>query len=368
MQIKTMNNQYVVIMAGGVGSRFWPASREDNPKQFHDILGVGKSLIRMTFERFRKLCSDDHILVVTNEKYKSLVLQHLPELSENQVLCEPSRNNTAPSVAYTAFRLHAMNAEANFVIAPSDALIFDEETFIQTISAGLEFTQNHDAILTLGIKPTSPHTGYGYIQCDVENLSANSRHQISKVNEFKEKPDLNTAEQYYQKGNYLWNAGIFLFRTSTILDSFKKYAPEIFALLSQGQNVYNTVEESAFINEYYPKTPGVSVDYAIMEKADNVYTIPSDFGWSDVGSWSALHENLTNDKNGNVVQADVSDIEASRNSLFRLPKDKILVARGLEDFIVVDEGDVLLIYPKSDEQDIKKVRARLEDANLKDFL
>lgn len=343
------NNTYVAIMAGGVGSRFWPGSRESKPKQFLDILGVGKSLIRMTYERFLHLCPSENIFIVTHKKYKWQVLEHIPELSENQVLCEPSRNNTAPSVAYTAFKLHALNPNANFVIAPSDHVILKEDAFISKLQEALAFSEKKDALLTLGIQPTRPDTGYGYINFGEEVDSA-----VFKVNSFREKPNAQTAQQYLDSGDYLWNAGIFIWRTATVLNAFKENAPEIYELLKAGEPFYNTPEEQHFIDENYPKTTKISVDYAIMEKADNIYTLPADIGWSDLGTWASLHAELEKDENENVSNSTEIQLSETKNCLVRLPKDKFALIRGLEDFMIIDEGDILMIYPKSKEQEIKK--------------
>ena len=343
------NNTYVAIMAGGVGSRFWPGSRESKPKQFLDILGVGKSLIRMTYERFLHLCPSENIFIVTHKKYKQQVLEHIPELSENQVLCEPSRNNTAPSVAYTAFKLHALNPDANFVIAPSDHVILKEDAFISKLQEALAFSEKKDALLTLGIQPTRPDTGYGYINFGEEVDSA-----VFKVNSFREKPNAQTAQQYLDSGDYLWNAGIFIWRTASILNAFKANAPEIYELLKAGEDFYNTTEEQDFIDKNYPETPKISVDYAIMEKADNIYTLPADIGWSDLGTWASLHAELEKDENENVSNSTEIQLSETKNCLIRLPKDKFALIRGLEDFMIIDEGDILMIYPKSKEQEIKR--------------
>ncbi|MEL6355744.1 MAG: mannose-1-phosphate guanylyltransferase, partial [Bacteroidota bacterium] len=278
------NHTYVAIMAGGVGSRFWPASREARPKQFLDILGDGKSLLRLTFERFLKLTSADKIFIVTNGRYRQQVMEHLPELEANQILCEPSRNNTAPCVAYTAFKLHGLDPEANFVIAPSDALILNETLFVENLRQALAYTAQHDALLTLGISPDRPHTGYGYIQFEAENDQG-----VYPVARFTEKPDSETAKGFLADGRYLWNAGIFIWRAKSILAAYEQYAPEIYALLQQGVGCYNTAEEQAFIDEFYPQTPSISVDYAIMENAKNIKVIPAQFGWSDLGAWGALY-------------------------------------------------------------------------------
>jgi len=344
-------NTYVAIMAGGVGSRFWPASREERPKQFLDILGVGKSLIRLTFERFLKLCPAEHIFIVTNKQYAGLVKEHLPELGDNQILTEPSRNNTAPCIAYTAFKLRALDPQANLVVAPSDHVILKEEAFIDTLQKGLAFTAREDALLTLGIQPTRPDTGYGYIEVGQEPSGEGPR----PVSAFREKPDRATAEEYLAKGNYYWNAGIFVWRVESLLRAFERHAGEIHRILGEGANRYNTPGEQAFIDQAYPTTPSISVDYAIMEKADNVYTIPSDFGWSDLGTWASLYAESPKNEDGNVLQGNRIHTVDAKDSLLRAPADKLLVVGGLEDYIVVDEGDVLLIWPKSREQEIKGV-------------
>ena len=349
------SNTYVAIMAGGIGSRFWPASREARPKQFMDILGVGKSLIRLTFERFLKLCPAENIFIVTNGLYKDLVKEHLPELTDNQILCEPSRNNTGPCVAYTAFKLHALNPAANFVVAPSDHVILKEEAFIAHLQTALAFTEKNEAIVTLGIQPSRPDTGYGYINFDKQAVAGD----IYKVKQFREKPDFKTAAQYLSSGDYLWNAGIFVWSTQTILRAFSSLSPDIHSILQAGAKYYNTEEEQAFIDRAYPTTPSISVDYAILEKSPNVYTIPAEIGWSDLGTWASLHAEQEQDNRGNVIQGDVEAINVS-NSLVRIPRGKLAVIKGLEDYIIVDEGDVLLIWPKGDEQGIKSVTEQLK--------
>ena len=269
-------------MAGGVGSRFWPASTEDTPKQFLDILGVGKSLLRLTFERFLNLVPADRILIVTNKKYKALTQFHLPELPEENILCEPSRNNTAPCVAYTALRLRAANPDAVFVTAPSDHIILKEETFLQKITEAFEYVESINAIVTLGIQPTRPDTGYGYIEvADTDHAEAK---KIYKVASFKEKPNVDIAQSYLDAGNYLWNGGIFIWKAEDLINSFKLNAPDIINVLTEDESKFATPDEQSYIDRVYPNTPSISVDYAILEKADNVYTVPADIGWSDLGT------------------------------------------------------------------------------------
>ena len=343
-------------MAGGIGSRFWPASRTERPKQFLDILGVGKSLIRLTFERFLQLTTADRIFIVTNGIYKDLVKEHLPEIADNQILCEPSRNNTGPCVAYTAFKLKALDPEANFVVAPSDHIILKEDIFLDKIRKALSYTAENNALVTLGIEPSRPDTGYGYINFETEADTG-----VHKVIQFTEKPQLEKAKEFVASGQYLWNAGIFIWKAEHILASFKQHAEEIYTILSKGMNDYNTENEQAFVDENYPKTPSISVDYAIMEKAENIFTIPASFGWSDLGTWASLHAESDKDEQGNVINGDrVLHYDLS-NSLVRMPANKLAVIKGLDDFIVIDEGDVLLIYPKSKEQEVKAIRNTVKE-------
>ncbi len=358
---------YVAIMAGGVGSRFWPASRTAKPKQFLDILGVGKSLLQMTYERFLPLCPPEHLFVVTNAIYRDIVIEQLPGISPSQILCEPSRNNTAPCVAYTAFRLWAQDPDANFVVAPSDHLIVDNALFIRTLRKALAFTAAHRAIVTLGIEPHGPHTGYGYIQYDSRPLDGGQPQRLPedpdslhRVIRFTEKPDLLTAQQFLNEGNYLWNAGIFVWSAEAILDAFKQHAGDIYSILEKGIPFYNTSEEQAFIDRVYPQTPNISVDYAILEKSDQIYTIPSHFGWSDLGSWGAMHSEVAKDDAGNVLTGGRLLLYNVTDSLVRTPADKLVILKDLHDYIVVDEGDVLMVFPKSAEQEIKKVTSDVE--------
>ena len=354
--MQNSGNTYVAIMAGGVGSRFWPGSREARPKQFLDMLGVGKSLLRLTFERFLPLCPASNIFIVTNAAYRNLVKQQLPELSDSQILGEPSRNNTGPCIAYTAFKLAGLNPDANMVVAPSDHIVLKEDVFRQKISQALHFAAGNNALVTLGITPSRPDTGYGYIQFD-----AAAEPGIYKVARFTEKPKLTDAQDFVASGQYVWNAGIFIWNVKNVLRAFENYSPEIFHILGKGKSVYNTPGEQAFIDQNYPGTPNISVDFAIMEKASNVYTIPADFGWSDLGTWASLHHECPKDKNGNVLQGDHILASDVRDSLVRAPKGKLVVIKDLNNYIVVDEPDVLLIYPKSKEQEIKQVTVRVKE-------
>jgi mannose-1-phosphate guanylyltransferase len=342
-------------MAGGIGSRFWPSSTSDRPKQFLDILGVGKSLIRMTFERCLGVVSPDHIFIVTNEKYKDLVLKHLPELPENNVLCEPSMNNTAPCIAYTALRIKALDPNAVFAVLPSDHVILKEDAYVQILNQAFNFASENEVLVTLGIKPTRPDTGYGYIKyVPSEDGSA------SKVVLFKEKPDVVTAQKYVDSGEYLWNAGMFIWSVKSIIKSFERNSGDILAILSKDLSKYNTILEQDYIDKVYPETENISIDYAILERADNVYTIPADIGWSDLGTWSSLHAYMsdTDDKvkiGNNIHLIDSNDIIVMSNN------DKTIVIKGLENYIIVDEENALLIYPKADEQEIKRVVQKLTE-------
>jgi len=358
--MKAKDNYYVAIMAGGVGSRFWPASREKLPKQFLDIIGVGKSLIRLTFERFEKIIPKDRIFVVTNKTYKSLVEEHIPEMPPENIITEPSRNNTAPCVAYTAMRLKAVNEDAVFVVAPSDHIIMKEEPFRDKILQALDFASRNEAILTLGINPSRPDTGYGYIESSGEKLELD----IERVQSFREKPDLETARSYLASHNYYWNAGIFVWSVKTILNAFKANAKEIYDILAQDQSKYNTDAEQQYIDEVYPNTPSISVDYAIMEHATNVYTIPMDIGWSDLGTWNALHAYLNKDQQNSVILGANTMLIDSKDCIVRSDASKLVVIKGLEDYIVIDENDVLLIYPKSEEQAIKELRKGIDKSEF----
>ncbi|MEQ1745289.1 MAG: mannose-1-phosphate guanylyltransferase [Saprospiraceae bacterium] len=348
------NTTYVAIMAGGVGSRFWPGSREARPKQFLDMLGVGKSLLRLTFERFLPICPASNIFIVTNAAYRDLVRQQLPELSDNQIIGEPSRNNTAPCIAYTALKLAALDPNANMVVAPSDHVVLHEAVFCEKIKQALAFAGSRRALVTLGIQPSRPDTGYGYIQCGPAVEAG-----VYAVERFTEKPDLDNARRFVDSGQYLWNAGIFVWNLQTILSAYQRFAPDIYQILEQGRGLFNTPGEQGFIEQHYPTTPDISVDFAIMEKADNVFTLPADFGWSDLGTWASLHTERPQDENGNVFQSQTIVAQGVKNCLVRAPEGKLVVLKNLDGYIVVDEGDVLLVWPKSEEQAIKQVRSEV---------
>ena len=350
---------YVLIMAGGIGSRFWPKSRNHFPKQFIDILGTGESLLQLTYQRFLKVCPNENILILTNAGYAELVKAQLPAVLEDNILLEPSRNNTAPCIAYATYKILQKNTEANIVVAPSDHLILKEDVFIGKVNQALAFAESNDALLTLGISPTRPDTGYGYIEY-LEDEGARNKEQgleteIKKVAAFKEKPVLEKAQEYVNSGNYLWNAGIFIWKAANLQKAFEKYAPEIDTLFKSGNDVYNTPDEAQFIMDQYSTSPDISIDYAILEKADNIYTLPADIGWSDLGTWASLHAIAEQDEQQNVYNSEHIHLNETRNCMINLPKGKAAVIRGLDNFIVVDDENVLMIYPKSEEQEIKGV-------------
>lgn len=351
-------------MAGGVGSRFWPKSRNDFPKQFIDILGTGKSLLQQTFERFSSSVECNKIYVITNESYKPLVEEQIPDLPEANIICEPSRNNTAPCIAYAAFKLNKENPNAVMVIVPSDHLILKENEYQRIIDQAVSFAKKNKVLVTLGVQPTRPDTGYGYIQFEKKDES-----DIFKVNSFKEKPNLILAEEYLQSDQYLWNAGMFIWKASDILQAIEDLAPEIYGLFQKGINFYNTDSEKEFISQNYPLSPNISIDFAILEKAKNVYTIPADIGWSDLGTWNSLHNisDQKDDKNNTLIAKKVFLVEVE-DCIISSSENKLVVINGLNDFIVVDDSNVLLIYPKSKEQEIKEITLQLKNNEEGRFL
>jgi len=343
-------NHYVVIMAGGIGTRFWPVSRVQFPKQFHDILGRGQTLIQETYNRFASFIPEENIYVVTNARYQKLVKQQLPALTDDQILLEPIGRNTAPCVAYAAYKIHARNPEGILVVAPSDHLIKKEEVFKEKILLGLRACAQNDIIMTLGIKPTRPDTGYGYIQY----IEDNQGRGYYKVKTFTEKPKLEVAKSFIESGDFVWNGGIFLFSARAIMQAYEEYLPDMAELFSDIRHIYYTPEEQAAINNLYSTCKNISIDYGIMERAENVHVIPADFGWSDLGTWGSVHENMEKDYHGNTVQA-TAVVYDSFNNVVHAPNGKLVVLKGLEDFIVVDTKDALLICKKEEEQFIKQI-------------
>lgn len=349
-------NYYAVLMAGGVGSRFWPISTTENPKQFHDMLGTGTTLIQKTFQRLNKFVPTENILILTNERYNDLVLEQLPMVQQDQVVLEPAMRNTAPCILYAALKIQKMNPDGLMIVAPSDHWIEDEDAFAKNVTACFDKCEQEAVMCTLGIQPTFPNTGFGYIEFD-----KNSEAQLKTVNQFREKPDYETAKEFLAQGNFLWNAGIFMWSVKTIVAAFKAYQPKQYDLFSAGMPAYNTADERVFIAENYPKAENISIDYAILEQSKAIYVLAATFDWNDLGTWGSLFDKLDKDADGNaVVNAQVLAEDASGN-MIRSPKDKIVVVDGLEDYIIVDKKDVLLIYPKSKEQDIKKVLNKVKD-------
>jgi mannose-1-phosphate guanylyltransferase len=349
-------NNYVAIMAGGIGSRFWPISRTDFPKQFLDILNTGRTLIQSTFDRFAKFIPVENIYIVTFEQYKDIVAQQIPELPAENILCEPSRKNTAPCVAYIAYKLQQLNPNANLICAPSDHLIADEEGFEKICTHALGFTAHIKALITLGIKPTHPNTGYGYIQYEQQEVSEN----VYKVKTFTEKPDLELAKTFMASGDFLWNAGIFVWQVKNVIKAFEKYLPELTEVFEAEKANFNTDKENEAIQRIYPQCVNISIDYGVMEKADNVYIIPSSFGWSDLGTWGSAYDNLGKDYLDNAVAGNnVVVIDATKN-IVHADNKKLVVLQGLDDFIVVDTKDVLLICRKDKEQEIKEYVAEIK--------
>lgn len=348
-------NNYVAIMAGGIGSRFWPVSRLNLPKQFLDILNVGKTLIQATYERFAQFIPPENIYVVTAIQYKDIVARQLPSLNSENIVCEPSRKNTAPCIAYISYKLQQLNPESNLICAPADHLILDNTSFIKVSLEALGFTKKNNALVTLGIKPFQPNTGYGYIQYEEHAISDN----IYKVKTFTEKPDLELAKTFITSGDFLWNAGIFVWKTKNIISAFEKYLPETHELFDGAKKVMNTEKEADAIELIYPLCVNISIDYGILEKADNVYVIPSTFGWSDLGTWGSAYENLEKDYMENAVAADNVILFDSTKNVVHSNGEKLILLQGLDDFIVVDTKDALLVCKKDKEQHIKEYLAEI---------
>ena len=350
-------NYYAVLMAGGVGSRFWPVSTSSYPKQFHDMLGTGDTLIQKTFKRLNKFVPTENILILTNERYNDLVLEQLPLVTQEQVVLEPAMRNTAPCILYAALKIQKMNKDAVMIVAPSDHWIEDEDAFAKDVTTCFEKCENEEVLCTLGIKPTFPNTGFGYIEFEKEGSS-----DLKKVRQFREKPDYETAKEFLAQGNFLWNAGIFMWSVKTIVNAFENYQPKQYQLFESGTSCYNTEEEREFIKENYPKAENISIDYAILENSKSIFVLPATFDWNDLGTWGSLYDKLDKDSNQNaIVNSKVVSQEASGN-MIRSAKDKIVVVDGLKDYIIVDKEEVLLIYPKSKEQEIKQVLGKVKDA------
>jgi len=343
-------------MAGGVGSRFWPVSRTEFPKQFIDFFGVGKTLIQSTYERFLKICPPENIFIVTNEIYIDIVKEQLPDLKENQILAEPIMRNTAPCISYGSMKIASLNPNATIVVAPSDHTITNPDAFVAAIEQSLKAASENNCLITLGIKPSRPDTGYGYIQY-VEN-TLKTDEQIHKVKIFTEKPNIELAKSFIQSGDFLWNAGIFIWSAKSINDSFHKHLPDMHEIFLQGRALYNTENEKQFISDAYQQCTNISIDFAIMEKADNVYVLPAEFGWSDLGTWASIYDIAEHDYVGNaVIPTEKVMMFDSSNCMVNVPKDKLVILQGLHDYIVVESNNTLLICPRSEEQSIKQVVA-----------
>jgi len=345
-------NYYAILMAGGVGSRFWPVSTTEFPKQFHDMLGSGETLIQKTFSRLSKIIPVENILILTNERYNNLVLEQLPMVKQEQVLLEPAMRNTAPCILYASLKIQKQNPHAVMVVAPSDHWIEGEDEFSRNLQQCFDFCQKENALMTLGIKPTFPNTGFGYIEFD-----KNDANPIKKVNQFREKPDYATAKSFLEAGNFLWNGGIFIWSVKSIINAFEKFQPKMNNLFLNGNEAYNTSNENNFIKNNYHLAENISIDYAIMESATNVYVLPATFDWNDLGTWGSLHEKLEKDSNNNAVVNAKTVLENASNNIISTKKDKLVIIDGLNDYIIVDKDNVLLIYPKSKEQDIKRITA-----------
>jgi len=357
---------YAIIMAGGIGSRFWPLSRTKRPKQFLDILGIGKTLLQQTFDRFTELIPAENIYIVSNAEYRDLIIDQLPALPRENILLEPFRRNTAPCIDYANFRILQKDPEASIIVAPSDHLIMKEEAFLEQVRYGLEFVSEKQALLTLGIQPSRPETGYGYIQAVQKPVAGYENTDLKKVKTFTEKPNLEMAKIFYESGEFYWNAGIFLWSLPSIMKAFEKHEPEVHQLFQMGIGIYGTREEEQFIAETYERCKNISIDYAIMEKAENVYVFASDIGWSDLGTWGSLYEQMDADGQGNAVSGKHVFLYNSSGNVINVPEDKLVLLQGMDNYIVVESDGVLLICKKEEEQRIKEfvndIRSALGDA------
>jgi mannose-1-phosphate guanylyltransferase len=349
-------HNYVAIMAGGIGSRFWPMSRTSYPKQFLDILHTGRTLIQQTFDRYCKIVPPENIFIVTSQEYTAIVKKQLPQLNEENILSEPSRKNTAPCVAYVSFKLFQKDPESNLIIAPADHLVLEPDEFVKTATKALSFVSYINALVTLGIKPTYPNTGYGYIQHD----SIQAAEDVFKVKTFTEKPNRDLAKTFIASGDFLWNAGIFFWKAKNIIAAFEKHLPEIYDVFFAERDNFNTEREAAAIEQIYPQCTNISIDFGVLEKADNVYVIPASFGWSDLGTWNSAWDSMNKDYLGNAVAGKKVMVMDATRCMVHVPDNKLVVLQGLDDFIVVDTKDVLLICKKENEQDIKEYLAEVK--------
>lgn len=354
-------------MAGGVGSRFWPLSTTANPKQFHDMLGTGDTLLLKTFNRLAGFIPTENILVLTNERYRELVLEQLPMITPDQVVLEPAMRNTGPCILYAAMKINKKNPDALMIVAPSDHWIENEQAFAADVIQCFEKSKDKNALCTLGITPTFPNTGFGYIEFEKQgDITVGSG--LKKVQQFREKPDYERAKTFLQQGNFLWNAGIFIWGVRTILDAFHKYQPGQYRLFEDGMEVYNTNREWPFIQEHYPAAENISIDYAILERAESIYVLPASFDWNDLGTWGSLYDKLPKDSQGNAVVNSLMLAHEAGNNMIRTSRGKLVVVEGLSDYIIVDREDVLLIVPRSREQDIKSIVAEVNEIHGDQFV
>ena len=359
-----MSNTYVAIMAGGIGSRFWPESRTAKPKQFLDILGTGKTLLQMTYDRFLKIIPAENIYIVTADAYQQLVKEQLPNMSDGQILKEPMRRNTAPCITYACDKIYARDKNATIIVAASDHLILEEQKFLDVVAKCIDFVADNTYLVTIGVKPTKPSTGYGYIQYQDDKAHGD----FFQVKTFTEKPTHEIARTFLKSGDFLWNSGMFVWKAKTLLCAVVKHLPEVAEAFREGNKFYDTKGEAKFLQEAYSQCTNISIDYGVMEKADNVYTIPAQFGWSDIGSWDSLYEVYHHDYLGNAVAGENVKIYDSANNMIMVPKDKLVVLQGLSGYCVIDTGDVLLVCEKSKEQEIKQITVDLKVADFDKYL
>lgn len=351
-------NNYAVIMAGGIGSRFWPMSTAEFPKQFIDMLGTGKSLLQQTFSRLSKFIPEENILILTNDRYKKLVLEQLPGLTEKQLVLEPAMRNTAPCILLAALKIEKWNPNAKMLVAPSDHWIEDEAAFAKDVMTSFKAIGTTNKLITLGIKPTFPNTGYGYIEVGHE---VSSETGLCEVTQFREKPDYDTAKAFIANGNFLWNAGIFAWSVSGIINEFKSHLPQMVSVFNEGSNLLNSQDEAAFVKENYPRAENVSIDFGILEKSERVFVIKASFDWNDLGTWGALHDKITTNTDENAVVRAIPHLRDATGNMILSEKEKLIVVDGLKDYIIVDKEESLLIFPKEKEQEIKQLLAELKD-------
>ncbi|TXK51595.1 mannose-1-phosphate guanylyltransferase [Pontibacter qinzhouensis] len=355
-------NTFVVIMAGGIGSRFWPFSRTNYPKQFHDVLGTGESMLQMTARRFKDICPPENIFIVTNKDYEALVKEQLPQLTDNQILLEPVGRNTAPCIAYASHKIALLNPDANLVVTPSDHVILKEDVFTSVVQKGLKAASQDDVLITLGIEPSRPDTGYGYIQY-IDNEGSD----IKKVKTFTEKPNLELAQMFLDSGDFVWNAGIFIWSAKSILNAFRQHLSEITEVFDEGNMVLNTSEEQNFIARAYSQCRNISIDYGIMEKVDNVYVLLADIGWSDLGTWNSLYTIGEKEKDGNVIDGDAL-LYDTKDCIIKTPKERLVVVQGLENYIIAEYDNVLMICRKDEEQKVKEFMADAKAKRGPDYI